>query len=227
MSDFFRFPHTPHLAWLGDGTPRDDKVLSPAEARALLAGDVVLEEKLDGANIGIRVDAAGALRLQNRGQYLAPPFRGQFSRAGDWLAQHAHALATELRQELILFGEWCAARHSVRYNHLPDWFLAFDVYDCTARRFWSTPRRDALTRSLDLSLVPNLAHGRMTLDAVKAQVLTGASRFGATPVEGVVIRREGPDFLDQRAKLVRPDFTQAIADHWRDRAIEWNTVKHK
>jgi ATP-dependent RNA circularization protein (DNA/RNA ligase family) len=188
--------------------------------------DVVVEEKLDGANLGISVDPAGKLRLQNRGQYLVPPFRGQFSRACGWLAQHAHALATELGQELILFGEWCAARHSVRYDHLPDWFLAFDVYDRTARRFCSTPRRDALVHSLNLPLVPTLAHGRMTLDAVKAQVLTGTSRFGATPVEGVVIRREGPDYLDQRAKLVRPDFTQAITEHWRDRAIEWNGVTH-
>jgi len=40
---FFRFPHTPHLAWLGRGTPRDDKVLSPADAAGLLAGDVVIE----------------------------------------------------------------------------------------------------------------------------------------------------------------------------------------
>ena len=226
MSDFFRFPHTPHLAWLGDGSPRDDKVLSPVEARALLAGDVVVEEKLDGANLGISVDEAGMLRLQNRGQYLLPPFRGQFSRAGGWLAQHACAMATGLGQGLILFGEWCAARHSVRYDQMPDWFLAFDVYDRTARRFWSTSRRDALVRSLDLSLVPCLARGRMTLDAVKARVLTGTSCFGPTPMEGVVIRRERPDYLDQRAKLVKADFTQAITEHWRDRPIEWNAVTH-
>ena len=52
MTDFFRFPHTPHLAWLGQGAPRDDKVLTPAEARALLTDAVVVEEKLDGANLG-------------------------------------------------------------------------------------------------------------------------------------------------------------------------------
>src|SRR6185312_9818856 len=113
MPEFFRFPHTPHLAWLGEGTPRDDKVLSPAEARELLADDVVVEEKLDGANLGISVDPAGGLRLQNRGQHLVPPFGGQFSRATGWLAQHAHALSSTLGPDLILFGEWCAARHSV------------------------------------------------------------------------------------------------------------------
>ena len=44
MSTFYRFPHTPHLAWVGVGEPRDDKVLSASEAAALLARDVVVEE---------------------------------------------------------------------------------------------------------------------------------------------------------------------------------------
>ena len=58
MSDgFFRFPHTPHLTWLGLGEPRDDKVLSGDEALALLSADVVLEEKLDGANLGFSLSA--------------------------------------------------------------------------------------------------------------------------------------------------------------------------
>ena len=67
VSQFFRFPRTPHLAWLGDALPRDDKLLSASEARALLAEDVAVEEKLDGANLGISVGADGKLRAQNRG----------------------------------------------------------------------------------------------------------------------------------------------------------------
>jgi hypothetical protein len=29
----------------------------------------------------------------------------------------------------ILFGEWCRAQHSVFYSRLPDYFLAFDIWD--------------------------------------------------------------------------------------------------
>lgn len=123
MTDFFRFPHTPHLAWLGEGSPRDDKVLSPNEVTALLAGDVVVEEKLDGANVGLSLAPDGGLRAQNRGQYLAEPHAGQFSRLPAWLAQHGDALRSALTPNLILFGEWCAARHSLDYAALPDWFL--------------------------------------------------------------------------------------------------------
>ena len=59
MSEFFRFPHTPHVAWLGHGLPRDDKVMSALEAEAFLAHPVVVEEKVDGANLGFSVDASG------------------------------------------------------------------------------------------------------------------------------------------------------------------------
>ena len=43
MSDFFRFPHTPHIAWLGDGMPRDDKVLNDAEIEAILTQSLRIE----------------------------------------------------------------------------------------------------------------------------------------------------------------------------------------
>ena len=80
MNDFFRFPHTPHLAWLGEGSPRDDKVLSPVEAAELLEAHVLVEEKLDGANLGFSIGPDGAVRAQNRGQYLIEPYGGQFAR---------------------------------------------------------------------------------------------------------------------------------------------------
>ncbi|MFX8075086.1 RNA ligase family protein, partial [Acinetobacter baumannii] len=80
MTDFFRFPHTPHVAWLGAGQPRDDKVLSPPEVAALLSGEVIVEEKVDGANLGLSLGEGGTLRAQNRGQYLIPPYSGQFAR---------------------------------------------------------------------------------------------------------------------------------------------------
>ncbi|RBL99776.1 DNA ligase [Acidithiobacillus ferridurans] len=43
-------------------------------------------------------------------------------------------------------------------------------------------------------------------------------------MEGLVIRRESADTCEARAKLVRPDFTQAIDVHWRSRRIDWNQL---
>lgn len=225
-TDFFRFPSTPHLAWLAeDGMPRDDKVLSPVEVQTLLSGEVVVEEKLDGANLGLSLSADGILRAQNRGQYLEQPHVGQFARLPSWLAQHEVGLRTVLREGLILFGEWCAARHSLDYGTLPDWFLLFDVYDRDNGRFWSTARRNALAAEAGLATVPRLLAGHVTLESLTQLVLDMPSRYRAgLPLEGVVVRRESADWCEARAKLVCPDFTQAIDTHWRKRTIEWNRV---
>lgn len=222
MNTFFRFPHTPHLAWLGEGNPRDDKVLPPSDAAALLAGDVVVEEKLDGGNLGLSLGPSGEVRAQNRGQYLEPPYRGQFSRLASWLATHELQLISAINRDLILFGEWCAARHSISYTALPDWFVVFDVFDRGAERFWSAKRRDELARSLGFSVVPEVFAGHATLGDLKRLVLREPSRLGPAHLEGVVVRRETSDWLESRAKLVHPDFTQAITEHWSRRPLEWN-----
>ncbi len=226
MTDFFRFPHTPYLAWLDKGSPRDDKLLSPNEVTALLAGDVVVEEKLDGANVGLSLAPNGSLRAQNRGQYLAEPHSGQFAHLPAWLAQHGEPLRAVLNANLVLFGEWCAARHSLDYAALPDWFLLFDVYDRSAGRFWSSSRRNALAQAAGLVTVPQVLSGKTTLAALKQRLAATSSRYREGPLEGVVIRRESPEWCEARAKLVRPDFTQTIDTHWRKRPIEWNRIDY-
>ncbi|GJK67841.1 DNA ligase [Klebsiella oxytoca] len=224
---FFRFPHTPHLAWLGNSSPRDDKVLSHGEVASLLSGEVVVEEKLDGANVGLSLDANGNLVVQNRGQYLSGPHTGQFARLPSWLVQHADSLYSMLTPNIILFGEWCAARHSLDYVALPDWLLIFDVYDRAMGRFWSTSRRNALATSTGLVTVPQLLKIKTSLDSLKQLVITQQSHYRKGPLEGIVVRRESAEWCEARAKLVRPDFTQAINIHWRKRVIEWNRVSNE
>jgi hypothetical protein len=224
MTDFFRFPHTPHLVWLGQGEPRDDKVLSPVEADALLQSEIVVEEKLDDANLGFSVDPDGGIRAQNRGQYLLPPFGGQFARLDTWLTAHEGALFDTLEAHLIAFGEWCAAKHSLDYDALPDWWLAFDVYDRMERRFWSTERRDAWAQSLGLCTVQEIAQGRFALADLMSLLDSQRSRYRDGPLEGLVIRAQDDRWLNRRAKLVHPDFTQQIQDHWRRQRLVWNRL---
>lgn len=224
MPAFFRFPHTPHLAWLGSGEPRDDKVLGAQESEAFLRGKLVAEEKVDGANLGISVSPDLSLRFQMRGQYLSEPYTGQFSRLTSWLAPHADDLALALANGLILFGEWSAARHSLDYDRLPDWFLVFDVYDRNARRFWSTIRRDRFAKELGLSVVPRLRRGAFDLKSLKLNFLSLPSSLRTGPMEGIVLRHEDEDWSGERAKLVRPEFVQAIDEHWSKKGITWNRL---
>jgi len=224
MNEFYRFPHTPHLAWLGEGSPRDDKVLSSPEREELLNGDVLVEEKLDGANLGITINSLGSICVQNRGQYLEPPFSGQFARLSSWLPPREEIMTRVLGPNLILFGEWCAARHSLDYFTLPDWFLAFDVYDRSAGRFWSTARRNELVSRLSIPFVPAVFTGKTSMQELQALLLHTNSQFRPGPLEGLVIRKENADWLEGRAKLVQPNFTQAITQHWSRRGFVWNRL---
>lgn len=223
MSAFLRFPHTPHLAWLGTGKPRDDKVLSPHEARDLLSHEVFVEEKVDGSNVGFSVDAHGALRAQNRGSYLdLGALQGQWKSLGRWLAVRRSALEEVLSPDLALFGEWCYAVHTIRYTRLPDWFLAFDVYDRVRDEFWGVRKRNDLVRALGLAVVPQRAQGRVTLDQLKH--IMSSSELASGPAEGLYIRLERANRLLSRAKLVRAEFVQTIEQHWSKRRLEPNQL---
>jgi ATP-dependent RNA circularization protein (DNA/RNA ligase family) len=223
QDDFYKFPSTPHLTVLGDVLVRGDKVMSESEQDELLRHDLVVEEKVDGANLGISFDKSGNIRAQNRGAYLHLPCSGQWKKLSEWLESRVDVLFEQLTDRYILFGEWCYAQHSVAYNRLPDWFLGFDIYDKNTAHFLSYARRDIICQELGLFQVPIVGSGHFLLsEAIK---LLSQSRFSDNPAEGLYFRRDQGDWLTQRAKLVRPAFIQSVQQHWSRSSIQVNQLK--
>lgn len=221
--DFFKFPSTPHLALLGSVEIRGDKVMSESEREDFLRHELIVEEKMDGANLGISIDGEGNIRTQNRGAYLHLPDTGQWKKLGEWLALRTNALFDQLTDRYILFGEWCYAQHSVAYDRLPDWFLGFDVYDKDTARFFSCVRRDEVFRVLGISQVPRVGCGHFTL--AKLSELLSQSQLSNKPAEGLYLRFDQGDWLIQRAKLVRPAFVQSVDQHWSRSGIRANRLE--
>lgn len=220
---FHKFPSTPHLAWLGPAGIRGDKLLSPIEVEAFLSREVIVEEKIDGANLGITRDASGQLHYQNRGAYLEGQLVGQWKPLRGWASKHYASFLEHLPLEVTIYGEWCHAKHSIAYDRLPDYFLAFDCYDHRKSAFWSTSRRNALCEKLRLTPVPYLKKGHLTLKEA-TQLAIGPSQFSRNEREGIYLRLENDRFLEKRAKIVAPHFTQAIGEHWSKGAIEANQL---
>jgi len=77
-----------------------------------------------------------------------------------------------------------------------------------------------------LVTVPTLMRGQHGLQELRQLVIDRRSAFRDGPLEGVVIRHEDDIWLQSRAKLVRADFAQQIAGHWRHRLLEWNRLDH-
>ena len=203
---------------------RMNKVMSDEEQQRFLKQDMIVEEKLDGANIGISLDPTGKFRVQNRGSYLIEPYTGQFSRLPSWLAINAECLDKALKKQVILFGEWCAAKHSIEYSSLPDLFLLFDVYDLIEKRFWSAFRRDALATSIGLKTVPKVEVRGGNLRILIKQLDQEKSKFSNEHLEGFVFRVDCGLWNIERAKLVRQDFTQSIEEHWSKKRLTWNRL---
>ena len=225
-NDFIKFPHTPHLAWLSPKPLRGDRVLSNAELSVFLRDQVIVEEKVDGANIGISVSSEQTLVVQNRGAYIEKPAPVQFQPLWNWLNIRSEQLITRLGQDLILFGEWCYAVHSIRYERLPDWFIGFDIYDRSRGAFLASDRRDDLLSSLHLYSVPRIAKAHFSMPGLVRLLENSRSAFGSAKVEGLYLRRESQGWLEQRAKIVRPEFTQAISEHWTNRPLSKNVRAH-
>lgn len=153
-----KYPRTPHLQ--GSGLSRDDHETTPYHV--LTGRHIVVEEKLDGANVGIGFEQ-GQLHLQSRGHYLNLGQSGgrerQFNYFKLWAKTHERVLQPVLGERFVLYGEWLYAKHSVFYDALPHWLCEFDVYDREQQLFLDSTRRLALLADVPVVSVPVLYAG--------------------------------------------------------------------
>lgn len=154
--DFLKFLRTRHIFDAGgNGVSRDDLVLSSKESENFLRNTtLILEEKVDGANIGISIAENYQIKVQNRSHYVNSSTHKQFSTLDSWIEQHSEDLFSILKPERhVLFGEWLLAKHSIHYTSLPDYFLAFDVFDKDERRFLNISERNSLLEGTGIKYV--------------------------------------------------------------------------
>ncbi|WP_442578620.1 RNA ligase family protein [Mesorhizobium sp. ASY16-5R] len=124
-----KYGRTHHLP-VSPGATSDDKVMQNIDA--LIAGDMVVTEKMDGENT----------TLHHGGTYArSPDSRHHPSR--DWLKAFAAGISSRLSEDERVVGEYLFARHSVVYDRLPSYFLGFawivgdivQAWDDTIERF--------------------------------------------------------------------------------------------
>ncbi|KAJ3050638.1 hypothetical protein HK097_008376 [Rhizophlyctis rosea] len=178
-----KFPRTPHLLALSPSITRDDLILHPSDTSPfLLPNTVTLEEKIDGANLGIALHPTdGTPVFRNRGKIITEASGTQWQGLGKWSEGVGGAGVRNILQRIkggVVFGEWMRAVHSVEYEKLPGWFVLFDIWEpledgattgvgnkrkrnaegkngvYDGGRFWSARRRDELVREVCGDAVP-------------------------------------------------------------------------
>lgn len=233
--DFVKYPRTPHL--FGSKGTDDDKHLNAKESAKFIADpSLIVEEKLDGTNVGIHFSTAGRMVLQCRGHEITEGMHPQYDLFKQWAAFKKPVLETLLEDRFILFGEWLYAKHSVFYRALPHYFFEFDIYDKDEEGGFLT--WDARMAKLDgsgIETVPVVYRGACVqeelqglvrpsaFDAVFDNPLTGAPD---TLMEGLYLRTESESRVTGRAKMVRPEFVEKVkqSNHWAQQRLVPNQL---
>jgi hypothetical protein len=232
--DFIKYPRTPHL--FGSTGTADDKRLSESESIAFVVDQsLIVEEKLDGTNVGIHFSDDGQLVLQCRGHLITQGMHPQYDLFKQWAVVKRGILENALGCQFILFGEWLYARHSVHYRSLPHYFFEFDIYDKQHAVFLSLQRRTELLAGTGIHTVPVIHRGTVAKHDLTR--LIGPSQFDShfentstrrsdNLMEGIYLRTEADGVVTGRAKYVRPEFIDKIKEstHWQHQPLVPNIL---
>jgi RNA ligase len=232
--DFTKYPRTPHL--FGSRGTDDDKHLGQQESLDFIAdASLIVEEKLDGTNVGIHFTSAGRIVLQCRGHEITTGMHAQYDLFKQWTMGKRPVLEAMLEDRLLLFGEWLYARHSVHYRRLPHYFFEFDIYDKQKQVFLDLASRLELLEGTGILTVPVVHRGPASADQLRG--LIGPSRFdsqfensvtGRTDnlMEGLYLRTEAEGRVTGRAKFVRVEFVEKVkqSEHWQHQAVVPNLL---
>lgn len=183
----------------------------PAEKVAgWLSEPVVVEEKLDGANVSLWLDpGAGRVEVASRGGVGAQDRAGQLGRLRAWAAERTQALTGLLKGGWVLYGEWLWLQHGIRYDRLPDWLIALDLWH-EDRGFAPLEERDRRCRAAGLALPPRLFEGIVGDESGVRRLLAGSALSSDQPVEGLVVRRAD----GQRCKVVADGHVRRSDADW-------------
>jgi hypothetical protein len=197
---------------------------------------IIVQEKLDGSNVGV-AKIGGQILALTRAGYLAhtSPYE-QHRKFDAWVAEHAGRFAALLDDGERIAGEWLLQAHGTRY-HLPhEPFVAFDIMRGMTRATYD----EVHERTAGRFVMPYTVHVGGALSIADAMARLGEmGKHGALdPIEGAVWRVERNDLIDPRnsgerrwvvdflAKYVRQDKADgAYLESVTGQPTVWNTLE--
>ena len=204
------YPRIPHLDkkisnMTHDDIQIEDKIQFP------ITGWV--QEKLDGANMGVSWTSGPVIRNRNnilKKGYIKKetPAKLQFRSSWNWIHDHnkdIQKISNALMTPVTIYGEWLYAKHSIYYDKLPDLFIAYDIY-VPEDDVWLSP--DKFESELSQTNIKYIKPIKMTFsdisDVVRESELPSLYRNGVR--EGIVIKLSDGKKVTQSFKIVNRFF---------------------
>ena len=157
---------------------------------------IIVQEKLDGSNVGVaKID--GAVLALTRAGYLAhtSPYE-QHHKFGEWVAANVDRFSALLEDGDRIVGEWLLQAHGTRYLLPHEPFVAFDIMRGSKRATYAEVR----DRTAGRFVLPHTIHVGGPLSIADAMAKLGEmGQHGAIdPIEGAVWRVERNEFIDPK-----------------------------
>lgn len=145
-------------------------------------GNIVVMEKIDGANASFTLDKDGKLRYFSRRREL---FVGEDSLNGfvQWVDKNVDT--SKLEKDKVYFGEWTTP-HKLNYGDNHKKFFLFDIYDINSEVYIHTDKVINVAKELDIPHAPVFYTGKFkSMEHLESMV--GNSQLGKIG-EGIVVK---------------------------------------
>ncbi len=204
------YPRIPHFSKAISNMTHDD-ILTESNIQFPLSGWV--QEKVDGANMGISWTSGPLIRNRNnilKKGYIDTdtPAKLQFRPAWNWIHEHGQDIrniSKELMSPVTIYGEWMLAKHSLEYDKLTDWFLAYDIYLSEERRFLAPDIFEELMSKTNIKYIKPKKIIFNNLDEV-VRYSEKNSDFRNGKQEGIVIKISDGSSVTDSYKVVNKHF---------------------
>lgn len=207
--------------------PKKKKCLSGAEVKTLLEGHTVFEEKVDGGVIGIAWREEKHLAIGKHSMINYNDNSKKFYGLNSWIYANYEKIQ-KIPLGWIIYGEWLRARHNIFYDKIPDYFVAFDIWD--GHRYIDLHSRSEFLHKLGFAEVPFIYSGdnldvKDVLCIVNGLSISNKSRLSSTEtMEGIVIKNYEKQLM---GKYVNREFLESIEEHWLKKPLIENCLKLK
>lgn len=213
LPEYVRTPHLP-----GSRADADDIFADSSDlARIFHCKDLWIEEKIDGANVGIGIVdghpiARNRRNILTKGKQPKNPSGKQFLPLWNWIESHKDAIV-EL-SDYTIYGEWLWMAHGIQYTQLPAYFVAFDLYDYTKNSFVPIEESRKMLQDVGFATPPLIHRGEIdSIERLEEMVHSPSVYEPSCSREGIYLR-----IADSRYKMVRHDFVPG--KFWQEKIIK-------
>ncbi|ETO12573.1 DNA ligase III-like protein [Reticulomyxa filosa] len=204
--------------------------------------EVIVTEKVDGANLGISLGKNYEIECFHRGQAITHVTSIEYSKLKYFLEEKQKFLCQILEpQRHVLCGEWwfvtfycpqpnffflcmgygmsSQVKHSIEYDALPAWLLVFDIYDKYTQTFMSRSKLEEVCRDkfeMTPIITRKVFQDKQELEELLNNTMSTYRKKTPHPIEGLYLKidDDSKGINLHRCKLVRSEFVQNITEHW-------------